>query len=86
MALAQDGGFGRAEPYCLRVRPVAAVNGQSGPGWESESSQGPAGYGPAGRSELGMWVTGQRAGTGLGVRDSEAELGGADMSRRGKVR
>ena len=27
---------------CLRVNPVRVANGQSGPGWESESSPGPA--------------------------------------------
>ena len=27
---------------CLRVEPVGVANGQSGPGWESESSPGPA--------------------------------------------
>ena len=34
------------------MRPVGVANGQSGPGWESESSQGPA----------SMMTTGQRAG------------------------
>ena len=43
---------------CLRVRPVGVVNGQSGPGWESESSQGPA----------GMMATGQRAGVSGAMR------------------
>ena len=61
------------------VRARLGVGVQSGTGRDD-------GYGPAGRSKLGEAGHGPVGRTGLGVRDSEAELGGADMSRRGKVR
>ena len=61
------------------VRALLGVGVQSGTGRDD-------GYGPAGRSKRGDAGRGPVGRTGLGVRDSEAELGGADMSRRGKVR